>query len=109
MVAIIDPATGTILTQYKNNPDKAAYTTNVLDAALAKKYSTHQFSIFLQDFILRDTVQCWSGCDSNNWLILQVLPVYQLKHGLLSRLPDSTTQTFDTQDDLGVNHAGECV
>ena len=35
--------------------------------------------------------------------------VYQLKHGLLSRLPDSTTQTSDTQHDLGINHAGECV
>ncbi len=36
MVAIIDPVTGTILTQYRNNPDKAAYTT-VLDTALAAK------------------------------------------------------------------------
>ncbi|MBD0346158.1 MAG: hypothetical protein ICV63_15310 [Coleofasciculus sp. Co-bin14] len=36
MVAIIDLATGTILTQYKINPHKVAYT-NLLDATLATK------------------------------------------------------------------------
>lgn len=36
MLTIIDPATGNILTQHRNNADKAAYTT-VLDRAIAKK------------------------------------------------------------------------
>ncbi|BAZ70251.1 MAG: thioredoxin family protein [Pelatocladus maniniholoensis HA4357-MV3] len=35
-VAIVDPATGNILTIFKNNPNKADYT-KVLDTALAKK------------------------------------------------------------------------
>ncbi len=34
-LTIIDPATGTILEQHRNNPDKSAYTT-VLDSALAQ-------------------------------------------------------------------------
>ncbi|NJR15521.1 MAG: thioredoxin family protein [Calothrix sp. CSU_2_0] len=34
-VAIVDPATGNILTMFKNNPNKADYT-KVLDAAIAK-------------------------------------------------------------------------
>jgi thiol-disulfide isomerase/thioredoxin len=33
LVAIIDPATGSILTQHRNNPDKSDYT-SVLDAAI---------------------------------------------------------------------------
>jgi len=35
-LTIVDPATGKILAQYRNNPDKAAYS-KVLNAALAKK------------------------------------------------------------------------
>ena len=35
-LTIIDPATGKILSQYRNNPDKTAYTT-VLDQAIASK------------------------------------------------------------------------
>ena len=35
-LTIIDPATGKILSQYRNNPDKTAYTT-VLDQAIARK------------------------------------------------------------------------
>jgi thiol-disulfide isomerase/thioredoxin len=35
-LTIVDPATGKILAQYRNNPDKAAYT-SVLDTALASK------------------------------------------------------------------------
>jgi thiol-disulfide isomerase/thioredoxin len=35
-LTIVDPATGKILAQYRNNPDKVAYT-KVLDSALAKK------------------------------------------------------------------------
>ena len=35
-LTIIDPATGKILIQYRNNPDKTAYT-KVLDQAIAKK------------------------------------------------------------------------
>ncbi len=35
-LTIVDPATGKILAQYRNNPDAAAYTT-VLDIALASK------------------------------------------------------------------------
>ncbi|GBO54689.1 hypothetical protein APA_2740 [Pseudanabaena sp. lw0831] len=34
-LTIVDPATGNILAQYRNNPDKTAYT-KVLDAALTK-------------------------------------------------------------------------
>ncbi|MEB3337267.1 MAG: thioredoxin domain-containing protein [Leptolyngbyaceae bacterium] len=36
MVAIIDPATGNILTQHRNNTDKSAYT-SVLNSALSRK------------------------------------------------------------------------
>ncbi|OCR00948.1 thioredoxin [Oscillatoriales cyanobacterium USR001] len=36
MLTIIDPATGNILAQHRNNADKSAYTT-VLDQAIAKK------------------------------------------------------------------------
>ncbi|MBJ7901352.1 MAG: redoxin domain-containing protein [Cyanobacteria bacterium RI_101] len=36
MVAIIDPATGAILAQYRNNPNKADYS-SVLNTALGKK------------------------------------------------------------------------
>lgn len=35
-LTIVDPATGNILAQHRNNPDKAAYT-SVLDAAIASK------------------------------------------------------------------------
>jgi hypothetical protein len=35
-VAIVDPATGNILTMFKNNPNKADYS-KVIDTALAKK------------------------------------------------------------------------
>jgi hypothetical protein len=35
-LTIVDPATGKILSQYRNNPDKMAYTT-VLDQAIASK------------------------------------------------------------------------
>jgi thiol-disulfide isomerase/thioredoxin len=35
-LTIVDPATGKILAQYRNNPNKAAYS-KVLDAALARK------------------------------------------------------------------------
>jgi thiol-disulfide isomerase/thioredoxin len=35
-LTIVDPATGKILAQYRNNPDKSSYT-KVLDLALAKK------------------------------------------------------------------------
>ena len=35
-LTIVDPATGKILAQYRNNPNKVAYT-KVLDSALAKK------------------------------------------------------------------------
>jgi thiol-disulfide isomerase/thioredoxin len=35
-LTIVDPATGKILSQHRNNPDKATYT-SVLDAALASK------------------------------------------------------------------------
>lgn len=36
MVAIVDPATGDILAQHRNNPTKSAYT-SVLNAAIVKK------------------------------------------------------------------------
>lgn len=36
MVAIIDPATGNVLAQHRNNPNKAAYT-SVLNAAISRK------------------------------------------------------------------------
>jgi hypothetical protein len=35
-VAIVDPATGNILTMFKNNPNKADYT-KILDTAIAQK------------------------------------------------------------------------
>lgn len=36
MVAIIDPATGNVLAQHRNNPDKSAYT-SVLNAAISQR------------------------------------------------------------------------
>jgi hypothetical protein len=36
MIAIIDPATGSILAQYRNNADKSAYS-SVLNSAINKK------------------------------------------------------------------------
>lgn len=36
MVAIIDPATGNVLAQHRNNPNKSAYT-SVLNAAFSRR------------------------------------------------------------------------